>query len=39
MKALIIEDEIPSSRRLARKLMEQQVEVVAEFSSVQSAIS
>ncbi|WP_298521011.1 LytTR family DNA-binding domain-containing protein [uncultured Kordia sp.] len=39
MKALIIEDEIPSSRRLARKLMEQQVEVVAELSSVKSAIS
>jgi DNA-binding LytR/AlgR family response regulator len=39
MKALIIEDEIPSSRRLARKLMEQQVEVVAELSSVQNAIS
>ena len=39
MKALIIEDEIPSSRRLARKLTEQNVEVVAELSSVKSAIS
>jgi DNA-binding LytR/AlgR family response regulator len=39
MKALIIEDEIPSSRRLARKLMEQEVEVVVELSSIQNAIS
>ncbi|MGH1387614.1 LytR/AlgR family response regulator transcription factor [Kordia sp.] len=39
MKALIIEDEIPSSRRLARKLNEAEVEVVAELSSVNGAIS
>ncbi|WP_420572698.1 LytR/AlgR family response regulator transcription factor [Kordia sp.] len=39
MKALIIEDEIPSSRRLARKLNEAEVEVVVELSSVQSALS
>lgn len=39
MRALIIEDEIPSSRRLARKLTEEKVEVVAELSSVQQAIS
>lgn len=39
MKALIIEDEIPSSRRLARKLTQENVEVVAELSSIQQAIS
>lgn len=39
MKALLIEDEIPSSRRLARKLTEVNVEVVVELSSVQQAIS
>lgn len=39
MKALIIEDEIPSSRRLARKLTESEVEVVVELSSVRQAIS
>ncbi|WP_046759350.1 LytR/AlgR family response regulator transcription factor, partial [Kordia jejudonensis] len=39
MKALLIEDEIPSSRRLTRKLTAENVEVVAELSSVQQAIS
>ncbi|QHI39138.1 Sensory transduction protein LytR [Kordia antarctica] len=39
MKALIIEDEIPSSRRLARKLADAEVEVVAELSSVRQSIA
>ncbi|MBS9766189.1 MAG: response regulator transcription factor [Flavobacteriaceae bacterium] len=38
MKALIIEDEIPSARRLERLLLQFEVEIVAKLSSVKQSV-
>ena len=39
MKAIIIEDELPSARRLSRLLLEFEVEIVAELKTVKESIT
>ena len=38
MKAIIIEDELPSARRLERLLQDFNIEIVASLNSVKSSI-